>query len=302
MAGDGVVTELGIDGVTAETISAVATGPGSELAFGLKNGSVLVTAPETTGSLNFDLEADVVAGLSWSPSGEIFIAAATGQGDTSIHICVVATTSCNRIGLAGAAGGRLIRGTPTPPDRFFAFWPENTQEAADAAIAAEDAAAWRLDPDLLVKEFAEVVLGWTDPIVTTADGFSLFPHWSYFEVRQSPGEAPVTITAAQLAGDNGWVINGVSGRILSLRTSYPGSGPVTIGFDRQGAETVEVIVRLGDEEYSQSTEDLDVLEFDIDRSLDAVASYLILFRDEEDRVFSANFNYLGESNLPIAIG
>ncbi|NOX31548.1 MAG: hypothetical protein GXP35_16100 [Actinobacteria bacterium] len=302
MAGDGVLTELGIDGVTAETISAVAPGPGSEMAFGLKNGSVLVTAPETTESLSFDLGADVVTGLSWSPSGEVFIATAAEQDETSIHLCAVATTSCDRIALAGAAGGRLIRGTPTPPDTFFGVWPENTQEAADTATAAENAPAWRFDPDLLVREFAEVILGWTDPIVTTADGSSLFPHWSSFEVRPSPDEALVTINAAQLARDNGWVITGVRAPILSLRTSFSSGGPVTIGFDRKGAETVEVIIRLGDEEYSQRTDDLDVLEFDIDRPFDAVASYLILFRDDDDRVFSAILRFLGDPGLPIAIG
>ncbi len=302
MNGEGVVTELAIDGVTAETISAVAASPRSALAFGLRNGSVLVTAPETTGSLNFDLGTDLVTGLSWSPSGEALIATATNQEETSIRICLVATVSCNQIRSTGAAGGRLVRGTPTPPDTFFGLWPENTEETADAAVTAEDAASWRFDPDLLVREFAEVILGWTDPIVAPADGFSLLPHWSIYELRPSPDQAPVTITAAQLAGENGWAITGVRAPILSLRTGFSSGSPVTIGFDRQGAVTVEVIIRLGDEEYSQTTADLDVLEFDIDRSFDAVASYLILFRDEEDRVFSATFGFLGESNLPSSIG
>ncbi len=299
--GDGEVAQLELDGITAETLSVVAAGPGSELAFGLRNGSVVVMTPETIEPFDLGGGVDAVTGLSWAPSGETFIAMTADREQTSLHVCAATSTNCNRIELVGAAGGRLVRGIPSPPqgDMFFGFWPENTQDKADAAVDAEDAAPWRFDPELLVAEFAEVVLGWSGPSVAPPM-FPMFPYWASFEVRPSTEQAPVTISAAQLAGDSGWVITNVSAPNLRLNSAFSTGGSVRIGFDRQGAAAVEVIVKIGDTEYSETTEDLDELEFDIDSPLGSVASYLILFKDDDGRVLAASSGDLNRA--PIARG
>ena len=183
------------------------------------------------------------------------------------------------------------------PKMFFGFWPESTQTAADEAASADDAEPWHFDPELLTTQFAEVVLGWPDPVIASIDQVPLFPYWASFEVRPSRQQPTITITAAQLAGETGWVIIRVSSPIQSLRSGYSAQGPITIGFDRQGATTVDVTVGIGQAKYSQSTDDLDEVNFVLEEPVISPSYFLILFKDDGGAVFAANSGNLGDSPL-----
>ena len=204
ISADGKLSDVELDGVAGETVNTAAAGPFGQTAFGLTNGSVVVTTLEETESFDLD-RYGAVTGLSWDPSGEAFIAQTTNRDHPSLHVCVIASTTCTKIEAANDASGRLVRGTPTPlqPEMFTGFWPESTQTAADSAASADDAEPWRFDPELLTTQFAEVVLGWPDPVIAIIDQVPLFPYWASFEVRPSRQQPSITITAAQLAGETG---------------------------------------------------------------------------------------------------
>lgn len=295
---DGAAKELDVDGVTAEQVTVAAGGPASELAFGIAGGSVVVSTVDRTESFHLGDDVDEATGLSWGKVDEVFVVAQTDD-ETSMHHCSLGSSSCTTLESFGGQPGRLVRGTPVPraDGAVVGVWPETTQDAAAATGAADSTAPYRFDPELLVAEFATAVLGWSDPIVEPS-GSGALPYITEFDLRPAPDQATVPVTAAQLDTDSGWVITKISSPNPRVTAGFGLEEPIAVGFDRQGAETVEVILRTDDAEYHQSTDDLDEVEFEIEVDLmDTAVSYLVLFKDAENRVFAANSGTLGRGSL-----
>jgi len=306
------LTDFNIEGVDVGAICSAAIGPDSEVAFGLDSGSVVVSTAGQTRL--FEVGDDPVSDLAWARTGETFItgttdtaicglaasgvsgvdAAASGAGEVGIkelRVCDVSSGGCSRLDEVAAVGGALVRGipTPVPSEDFAGIWPESRKVAADVAADADEAATWRFDPELLVAEYATTVLGWVDPVVSMAEeGRRFLPYGVAFEVRPSASVTGVTIGAQQIGGEAGWLVVSVSAPAQSIRSGFSGGGPITIGFSREGAATVEVVVVVDGAEYRQSTDDLDELEFVVDRRASEGYYYLILYLDAVGQVFAAN--------------
>ncbi len=287
-------TELVIESVTAADVRSVASGPDSELAFGLEDGSVVVAG--SAGTQAFDVGGAAVTGLAWDPSGASFLA----QTSRATRVCTVATNECDAVEVAGM----LVKGTPVPmaPEAFFGVWPESTASAADAATARDDAAPWRFDPQLLVGEYAAAVLGWPDPVVVAVDGPPFLPYQSAFEVGRSAEGPTVRIHAVHLAGSAGWVVTSAQSPISSFSGGYQSGGPVVIGFSREGAATVDVTLGIGEMRYERSTTERDEVEFEVATPITEPAYYLLLFRDEAGTVFGALSGSLLSPIPPLKVG
>jgi len=287
-------TELVVESVTAGDVRSVASGPDAELAFGLEDGSVVVTS--TSGEQTIAVGGDAVTGLAWGPSGQSLVA----QAAQAVQVCTLAGARCEVV----EAAGTLVRGSPVPmaAELFYGLWPESTTNAADAAATSADAPPWRFDPRLLVLEYAAVVLGWPDPVVVEVDAPAFLPYRAVFEVRRSADGPTVRVDATQLAAGAGWLVTGAQSPGGRFTGGYDSRGPVTLGFDRQGAATVDLTLGIGDMRYEQSTTERGEVEFEVDTPITEPAFYLLLFRDEAGAVFAARSGSFASAIPPLKVG
>jgi len=331
------LTDFNIDGVEADAICSVAVSPNSEVAFGLDSGSVVLSTAGQTRL--FDVGDNPVSDLAWAPTGETFIVGTTdavicgvaGSGASGLgaagsgavvageaeikelSVCNVSSGRCSPLDGVPAVGGALVRGIPTPgpPEAFSGIWPESNEPAADVAADADAAERWRFDPGLLAAEYATAVLGWADPLVSPGDGDrNRLPYSAGFLVKPSRDAPGVTIGTQQIGGDAGWLVVSVSAPTRLFQASYSDIGPITIGFSREGAATVEVVVSIDGVEHRRIAEEVDEqidgeieeVEFIIEGRTSVLDYYLILFSDAAGQVLAARSSGFGGALVFVSVG
>ena len=231
----GEFVDLDVGGVVADDISSAAYAPGPHPVFGLDDGRIVVFRGDDTVMLTID-DGDPVTVVAWDAAGTSVVAeTSAGDGTQTLYRCDVVAALCNRLDVRDLGAGRLVRGTPIPPDAdsFPGIWPEDTLAAAESAANASDAEAWRSDPDLLAARYADTVLGWENPVVSRSLNQGL-PYHIPFDVERRPGGPAVAVGVAQVAGETGWVVTTVSAPLGSFSSGYSAPNKITFGFDRLG--------------------------------------------------------------------
>jgi len=139
--------------------------------------------------------------------------------------------------------GGLVRGSPQPlpPHDVLNIWPGEVVSSDTAADAP-----WRLDPTLLVAQFAVEVFGWSDPLVVEAESLATYQQQIAFDLRRSAEDPIFQVTVSQTEGQVGWFVSEVGRRFDGPEMSFelPWDGIATFQIERQGAAAVEATLNI----------------------------------------------------------
>jgi hypothetical protein len=185
----------------------------------------------------------------------------------------------------------LIRvGRPPTAEPGLVVWPEDTADGAEAGCAR--AAARERTGPAVVFRFATEVLGWESPLVAPSSTGS-----HVWTVKPSGGgayggdvEAGVEIATTEIV-PRCFSISSVS-RLRDRRPTGVGVSVhgdlVTVAYDPLGAHSVSVEIGYGGSDRTVHDEPpLDSVRVRLGSPPRTTGHFLILFRDEQGRVFSA---------------
>ncbi|HEX2295434.1 MAG TPA: hypothetical protein VHN37_09010 [Actinomycetota bacterium] len=181
---------------------------------------------------------------------------------------------------------------PAVPEHGVAVWPEDTR--AEAGIACAEAGPRERTQPAVVSAFAMEVLGWDSPIYSAPEegsvGWRVVP--SARDAYGGAVEAGVTVFTVEVE-PGCWSVGSVS-RLPDRRPTGVGISvrgrEVSIGFDPLGAASARIEVGYGDRRTRAVWDSgLDEPHVLLDLGFEPAASghFLVLFEDEEGRVFSA---------------
>ncbi len=206
----------------------------------------------------------------------------------------------------------------TAKEPFSAIWPEDTRTEAEEACAAaakedashegagEDIVSMRHDAASIVLEFGYEVLGWEDAIATDRSGQAGFAdNRTVYELRRGPQGAsprrPVVIVDAVEVLDGCWSVGSVSRPPDKRRTGVSISvrgRSVEVGFDTLGATTMSFEIGHGPNTLmGEPTGRGGRITSRLTYAPDDTGHFLILFKDENGRVFSATGGPLPAGNF-----
>lgn len=198
-------------------------------------------------------------------------------------------------------------GTSQKPQDFRAIWPEDTLAEAEEACAAaakedashggegEDVVSMRHDAASVVLEFGYEVLGWGDATAIERSGQPGFAdNRTVYELRRGPQGAsprpPVLVVEAIEALEGCWSVNRVSpppDQPMALSMTIRGRF-VELEFDDLGADTIAFEIGHGPNTLtSEPTGRGGRITSRLTYAPNDTGHFLILFKDEESRVFSA---------------
>ncbi|NOX28796.1 MAG: hypothetical protein GXP35_01895 [Actinobacteria bacterium] len=287
------------DGVPDMVVRSAAVGPAGETAFGFADATVFVETGNGVASFELGDQFGAVTELSWDQTGASVYVQTLGAdpGDQALHQCSIGELACSRVDVG--AMGSLVRGSPQAlaPHDVLNIWPGESVSSDTAADAP-----WRLDPTLLVTQFAVEVFSWDEPLVVRAESLATHQRQVAFDVRRSAEESSFRITVSQTDGQSGWFVSEVRRRFggPEMAVGLPFDGIATFQIERQGAAVVEVTLNIegvtvsgraiaGDEVR------LDFGEYRFDPGqiepssgfLENVGYFFVLLRDEDGVVFQA---------------
>jgi hypothetical protein len=132
--------------------------------------------------------------------------------------------------------------------------------------------------------FARTVLGWQDPrpgpVREQPGGLT------FVEVRRGEGGPSVSVRLARLVGDRWWSVYNVWGTVEHDPSVVLRGDRLELRFDMEDASSAHVVVEFGDTRLERDT-DRGSLVLDLGRPPAEPGYFLILLRDERDRVFDA---------------
>ena len=172
------------------------------------------------------------------------------------------------------------------PHAGFAIWPEDTPEAAArAAVGLESGAdPWRVDAVTTAAEFARQKLEWPQPATGAVrdEGYGSFA----VEVAREKGGPSVSIRLAKLIADRWWSVTYVQGSPPEDYSTTVRGARIELGFDDEGAASMDVEVRYGDRGLSKTLTAAG-LTANLGFAPATTGHFLILYRDGTGQVFSA---------------
>ena len=172
------------------------------------------------------------------------------------------------------------------PHEGFAIWPEDTpQAAARTAVGLEQGDdPWRTDASETAVEFSQRVLEWPHPSTGAVKdlGYGSFA----VEVTRESGGPSVSVRVAKLIADRWWSVTYVQGDPPEGYTATVRGSKVELGFDDDGAASMDVRVGYGGQGVSR-TVTRPGLKADLGFEPTTTGHFLVLYRNEHGEVFSA---------------
>ncbi len=286
------------EGLPDKGVRSAAVSSTGETAFGFADATVFVETSSGVASFELGDQFGAVTELSWDPTGASVYVHTLGadSGDPALLQCSIRELACSRVDVD--AVGSLVRGSPQslPPHDVLNIWPG---EVVSNDTAAE--ALWRLDPTLLVTQFAVTVFGWSDPLVVEAESLATYQQQIAFDLRRSAEDPIFQVTVSQTEGQAGWFVSEVRSWSdgFGMGFQLPFDGMATFQVERQGAAVVEVTLNIEGVTVTGRAIEADEVKLDfgeyrfdpgqIEPSsfLDTVGYLFVLLRDEDGVVFHA---------------